>query len=38
LLGEGAGEEMDVGDAGRAEAFMAQEEWEEATPRPRFKK
>ena len=30
LLGEGPGEEMDVGDAGRAENLLVQEEWEEA--------
>ena len=31
LLGEGPGEEMDIGDVGRAEHLLVQEEWEEAT-------
>ena len=30
LLGEGPGEELDIGDGGRAEALLAQEEWDEA--------
>ncbi|KIM77025.1 hypothetical protein PILCRDRAFT_630521 [Piloderma croceum F 1598] len=30
LLGDGPGEEMDVGDAGKAEYLLGMEEWEEA--------